>query len=187
MINTIKHEEYTLKGRRVILDTAELSPSNYETMLMTPGGYVEIASMSATTEAEALRHFAAIRAAYPPDKPKAKRAPGALTGRYAKLRDDLKKALDAGRAAEDANPEDGGTCNFDSAALSLPRWTAEKVKQAAKEAGTGCFIWNCYGSKLFVFGPDSRAQGNARSRNAKAMTAALRSMGYDAMDYCQMD
>ncbi len=134
MINTIKHEEYTLKGRRVILDTAELSPSNYETMLMTPGGYVEIASMSATTEADALRHFAEIRAA-----------------------------------------------------LSLPRWTAEKVKQAAKEAGTGCFIWNCYGARQFVFGPDSRAQGNARSRNAKAMTAALRSMGYDAMDYCQMD
>jgi len=187
MVNTVKHEEYTLKGRRVILDASELAPGSYETMLMTSGGYVEIASMRSATEAEALSHFAVIRAAYPPDKPKDKRAPGALTGRYAKLRDDLKKALAAGRAVEDANPEDGGTCNFDSSALSLPRWTAEKVKQAAKEAGTGCFVWNCYGSKQFVFGPDTRAQGNARSRNAEAMTAALRSMGYDAMDYCQMD
>lgn len=186
-INTVKHEEYTLKGRRVILDTAEIAPSVYETMLMTSGGYVEIASMTASTEAEALSHFSVIRAAYPPDKPKAKKAPGALTGRYAKLRDDLKKALDAGRAAEDASPEDDGTCNFDSASLSLPRWNAEKVKQAAKEAGTGCFIWNCYGSRQFVFGPNTSAQANARSRNAEAMTAALRSMGYDAMDYCQMD
>lgn len=186
-INTVKHEEYTLKGRRVILDTAELFPGNYETMLLRRSDGHEIASMRAATEAEALAHFSAIRAAYPPDKPKAKRAPGALTGRYAKLRDDLKKALEVGRAAEDANPEDGGTCNFDSAALSLPRWTAEKVKQAAKEAGTSCFVWNCYGSKQFVFGPNTRAQGNARSRNAEAMTRALRSMGYDAMDYCQMD
>ena len=40
---------------------------------------------------------------------------------------------------------------------------------------------------LFGFGPNSRAQANARSRNAEAMTRALRSMGYDAMDYCQMD
>lgn len=187
MITTVKHEEYTLKGRRVILDTAELFPSNYETMLLYASRGQEIAVMRATTEAEALRHFAAIRATYPPDKPKAKKAPGVLTGRYAKLRDDLKKALEAGRAVEDADPEDGGTCNFDSAALSLPRWNADKVKQAAKEAGTGCFIWNCYGSRQFVFGPSSRAQANARSRNAEAMTRALRSMGYDAMDYCQMD
>ena len=187
MVSTVKHKEYTLKGRRVILDASELAPGSYETMLMTSGGYVEIASMSAATEDEALRHFAMLLAAYPPDKPKVKRAPGALTGRYAKLRDDLKKALEAGRTAEDANPEDGGTCNFDSASLSLPRWNAEKVKQAAKEAGTGCFIWNCFGSRQFVFSPNTSAQANARSRNAAAMTAALRSMGYDAMDYCQMD
>ena len=93
MINTVKHEEYTLKGRRVILDTAELFPGNYETMLLYASRGQEIAVMRATTEAEALRHFAAIRATYPPDKPKTKSSPGALTGRYAKLRDDLKKAM----------------------------------------------------------------------------------------------
>ena len=63
----------------------------------------------------------------------------------------------------------------------------DAVVATAKEAGTGCFIGNCYGSRQFVFGPNSRAQANARSRNAEAMTRALRSMGYDAMDYCQMD
>ena len=187
MINTVKHEEYTYNRRRVILDTAEIFPGVYETMLLRSSNGEEIASMTATTEAEALAQFAEIRLTHRPDSERKAKAPAPLTGKYAKLRDDLKKALAAGRAVEDANPEDGGTCNFDSSALSLPRWTAEKVKQAAKEAGTGCFVWNCYGSKQFVFGPDTRAQGNARSRNAEAMTAALRSMGYDAMDYCQMD
>ena len=30
--------------------------------------------------------------------------------------------------------EDGGTCNFDSPSLLLPRWQEKKIKQAAKEA-----------------------------------------------------
>ena len=46
MVNTVKHKEYTLKGRRVILDASELAPGSYETMLMTSGGYVEIASIA---------------------------------------------------------------------------------------------------------------------------------------------
>lgn len=110
-----------------------------------------------------------------------------LTGKYAQLRDALITALEAGRAAEAANPEDGGTCNFDSAALQLPRWNAALVEQAAREAGTHCFVWTLWGSKSYVFGPSTRAQGNARSRNADAMVAALRQLGYDAYEYCQMD
>lgn len=113
--------------------------------------------------------------------------PAPLTGKYAKLRDDLRRALEAGRTAEDANPEDGGTCNFDSPALRLPHWTAEKVKQAAKEAGAGCFIWNCCGTKAYVFTPNTRAQGNARTRSAEEMTDALLAMGYDAITCFQMD
>ena len=110
-----------------------------------------------------------------------------LSGKYAKLRDDLRAALEAGRNAERENPEDGGTCNFDSVALSLPRWQAAKVEQAAKEAGTSCFSWDLFGGRRWVFGPDTRAQGNARTRNAEAMTRTLAGMGYQAMDYCQMD
>ena len=110
-----------------------------------------------------------------------------LPGKYARLRDDLRAALEAGRAAEAADPEDGGTCNFDAAALSLPRWSADLIRQAAQEAGTGCFSWDCYGKRLWVIGPDTRAQGNARSRNAEAMVRALQAAGYDALDYCQMD
>lgn len=185
MTETIKREEYTLKGRRVILDTARLAPGEYETMLFRSSDGLEIDSATAATEAEALAQYARIRAAYPPDAERP--APAQLTGKYAKLRDDLKIALAEGRAVETANPEDGGTCNFDSPALDLPRWNAVKVQQAAKEAGSGCFIWSLFGSRRFVFTPSTRAQGNARSRNAEAVTAALRRMGYTAFSYCQMD
>lgn len=33
-MNTIKHTEYKHNGRRVILDTCELAPGKYETMLL---------------------------------------------------------------------------------------------------------------------------------------------------------
>lgn len=38
-MNTIKHTEYKHNGRRVILDTCELAPGKYETMLLYPNGH----------------------------------------------------------------------------------------------------------------------------------------------------
>lgn len=109
-----------------------------------------------------------------------------LKGKYAKLAEDLRAALECGMAAERENPEDGGTCNFDAASICLPRWRKELVKQAAKEAGTVCRTWNCAGTR-YVFQPRTKGQANARCRNAKAMTRALHEMGYDAMCYYAMD
>ena len=177
---SIKHEEYTYRGRRVILDAAEIYPGEFETMIFRASDGDEIDSKTTNSKEVALAAFDTFRKAYPPDGE-------ALTGRYAKLRDDLRKALAAGVAAEAAEPEDGGTCNFDSAALYLPRWNARKVEQAAKEAGTQCSTWTLYGTKHFVFPPITHAQANAHSRNAEAVTAALKEMGYEAIDYCQMD
>lgn len=37
-MNTIKHTEYTHNNRRVILDTCELTPGRYETMLLSANG-----------------------------------------------------------------------------------------------------------------------------------------------------
>lgn len=111
-----------------------------------------------------------------------------LTGKYAKLRDDLKIAILAGKFAEQANPEDGGTCNFDSPTLILPRWRKALVKQAAEEAGTSCFEWKSFGiSGEFVFTPHARGQGNARTRNARAVMNMLKTMGYDASMYYYID
>lgn len=47
-MNTIKHTEYKHNGRRVILDTCELAPGKYETMLLYPNGE-EITSRTART------------------------------------------------------------------------------------------------------------------------------------------
>lgn len=38
-MNTIKHTEYKHNNRRVILDTCELAPGKYETMLLYPNGH----------------------------------------------------------------------------------------------------------------------------------------------------
>lgn len=169
-------------GKPIIIDSSEIVPNHFEIMAMRPGGD-ELESKTAFTIHEADAIYKAMVDRLTKPEP----AAPMLTGKYAKLRDDLKTALAAGRAAEDADPEDGGTCNLDSSALLLPRWNAAKVEQAASEAGTGCFVWNLCGTKRFVFIPNTKGQGNARSRNAEAMTKALRALGYDAFDYCQID
>lgn len=134
-MNTIKHTEYKYNGRRVILDTCELTPGKYETMLLYPNGH-EIACRTARTEADAIADFDELLTAYPADTKPA--APKPLTGKYAKLRDDLRKVYEIGKAAA-AQVEDGGTCNLDAPSLLLPRWQSAKIEQACKEAGCGCF------------------------------------------------
>lgn len=109
-----------------------------------------------------------------------------LTGKYAKLRDDLLAAYAETEHLE--NTEDGGTCNFDAPTLDLPRWNAEKIKQAAKEAGGSAFKWTWGGCTMgWVFSPRSSGQGNRRTRRAEAISAALKRRGYNAGMYCAMD
>lgn len=169
-------------ARPIVIDAAALSPGKFEIMAMRPDGR-EIECQTAYTLAEAEAVYAAMLAHHTQPAP----PPRPLSGKYAALRDALREALRVGRAAEDADPEDGGTCNFDSAALHLPRWNAALVRRAAQEAGTSCHSWQLGSSRLWVFVPNSSAQANARSRNAEAMTRALAAMGYDAVDYSQMD
>lgn len=81
-MNTIKHTEYKHNGRRVILDTCELAPGKYETMLLYPNGH-EIDCRTARTEADAIADFDELLTAYPADTKPA--APKPLTGKYAKI------------------------------------------------------------------------------------------------------
>ena len=180
----LHYEGLTVSGSNIIIDAAELYPGIFEVMAFHPSGR-ELASSTAYSLHEAEQIFNKLLTRYTVQPVAPKITP--LSGKYAKLRDDLVTALKAGRAAEEANPEDGGTCNFDSAAISLPRWRSALVERAAQEAGTRCFGWDLFGGRRYVFIPNTSAQGNARSRNAEAMVEALKSMGYDAMDYCQMD
>ena len=181
-MNTIKHTEYTHNGRRVILDACELASNHYETILLYPNGH-EITSRTARTEADAIADFDELLTAYPADTNPA--APKPLTGKYVKLRDDLRKVYEIGKAAA-AQVEDGGTCNFDAPSISLPRWQSAKVKQACKEAGCGCFEWKSFGRRWVI---SFRIAGQAYKREtaAEAMTKALAGMGYDALTYCAID
>lgn len=181
-MKTIKHTEYTHNGRRVILDACELASNHYETMLLYPNCH-EITSRTARTEADAIADFDELLTAYPADTKPA--APKPLTGKYAKLRDDLRKVYEIGKAAA-AQVDDGGTCNFDAPSISLPRWQSAKVKQACKEAGCGCFEWKSFGRRWVI---RFRIPGQAYKREAaaEAMTKALAGMGYDALTYCAID
>lgn len=180
-MKTIKHLEYTCNGRRAILDTCELALNHYETMLLSPSGH-EIACRTARTEADAIADFDELLTAYPADTKPA--APKPLTGKYAKLRDDLRKVYEIGKAAA-AQVEDGGTCNFDAPSISLPRWQSAKVEQACKEAGGDYFRWGY--SNRYVICLRLPGQAYKRETAAEAMTKALSDMGYDALTYCAID
>ena len=56
-----------------------------------------------------------------------------MQNRYEKLAADLRQAVQIARTVD--LDEDGGTCNFDSLELSLPRWPETKVKAAVKAVG----------------------------------------------------
>ena len=184
MTHSIKHEEYTYHGKLVILDAAQLAPDRYETMLLSRSGGTEYAVTVSTTEADALNAYDAIRAAHLPDNERPAPVPAPLTGKYAKLRDDLRRAHKIGLDAA-ALVDDGGTCNMDSPALRLTGWRQAKVEQACTEAGGGCFKWSCFNRYVICLPIPGQAYKNEVA--AEAMTKALTEMGYNAMTYCQMD
>ena len=171
--------EYIHTGRRVIVDTCELAPGKYETMLLYPNGH-EIACRTAGTEADGIADFDELLTAYPADTKPA--APKPLTGKYAKLRDDLRKVYEIGKAAA-AQVEDGCTCNLDAPSLLLPRWQSAKIEQACKEAGCGCFEWKSINPRCVICF-HIPGQAYKRETAAEVMPKALADMAYDALTDC---
>lgn len=107
-----------------------------------------------------------------------------LTGKYLKLAEDLAKAAEAARMT--VPPEDGGTCNFDSLMLYLPRWEAAKVKLAAEAAGI--YAGKCCGYKsTFTFSVPVFAQGYARTKQAEVMDRVMKDLGYESGVFYMMD
>lgn len=182
MIDGKLHDELTYKGKQIVVDTCDLGASchyRYETMAYYPNKGDEIESVNSATlekakfvHAEMLKKYQGHEAA-------------PLSGKYAKLRDDLKTALAATAYLEQT--EDGGTCNFDSPAMKLPRWNSKKIEQAAEEAGCGAWKWELWGNARWVIAFRSSGQANRRSRRADALVKALSGMGYDCTEYCAMD
>lgn len=164
------------KGKPIIVDMAFVY-GKYEVMALVKGGE-EIDSFATDDMAVAERVFNDMckRYSMPP-----------LKGKYAKLRDDISKAIKKARAAIAVDPEDGGTCNFDAPTLYLKGWNREKVQQAALEAGTDADPWGMWGRIEFVLSCGNVGQGNARTRYAEAMRDSLKNDGYDAGMYYAMD
>lgn len=186
------------KNGWIIIDTAKIESAIgpvYETMAMYERSGLDIEHIQTCDLNEARANHRAMVERYgreaaeyyaEQDAKREEQAKKPLTGKYAKLRDDLKAACEA--AAWTLNTEDGGTCNFDAPTIDLPRWNAEKIKQAAEEAGVGAFRWRWGGTILgWVFSPRFTGQGNRRTRHAEAMSAELSRRGYDAGMYYQMD
>lgn len=173
-----------IDGRSIpnaIIDTCQLSENKYETMILKHGkDYRTIYSTNLKHAEEAFNYFVKAYTT-PPEKP----VIPPLSSKYKKLSDDLKKAMEYAKHFDEG--EDGGTCNFDSPAIRLPHWIESKVKQAAEEAGSSAFKWDLYGNPRYVFAPPTKAQGNRRCRVTEAMCQALSNMGYDVLEYSQMD
>jgi hypothetical protein len=171
--------EYGSGKTRLIVDACQLSDDLYEVITMRPRGE-EVELVRVATEAEARAVYAQMADRY------AHVAETAMTPAMLRLVAALKSAAEAGRAA--LTGEDGGACNFDSPALSLPHMTEKQVKACAKAAGTTVFVWRLYSQRLLGFNvPVAGPQGNDRTRQAEAMTASLAAAGYDALTYSQMD
>lgn len=178
--NRIRQERYTYQGRPVLLSAVELSPGHFETALLSADCETEYAILHSESEATALSDFRHLRRTYRPDA----EIP-ALTGKYAALRDALQAAQAVGLAAA-ARVPDGGTCNLDAPAISLPRWRSALVEEAARQAGCGCFRWRSSGS-FYVFPLHTPGQANKRETAAEAATISLQAQGYDALTYSQID
>ena len=182
MINGRLHTEMKYHGKNIIIDACQLESGWYEVMVMYADGKnsgMEIESVKVDDLDDAEKAFNGMRYKYQDQELKE------LSGKYAKLRDDLIKVMEIGRQAD--SPEDGGTCNHDAPSIRGDGWREAMVKQAAKEAGTTVWKWKCYGSTHWVFGVPGGGQANRRTRKADAMTKALADLGWDALEYSSMD
>ena len=181
MIDSKYHFEGRDKsGKPIIIDIADIG-GRYEVMALRLNGS-EIACGVYRDLTDAIHAYDNMKILYALRE--GEDAP--LTGKYAKLRDDLNAALEAAKQAA-LDVDDGGTCNLDAAALSLPRWRKSLVEQAAKEAGTGCFSWQSFGGLRYVFTTPRVGQAHRNEVAAETMTSELSRRGYDAFCYQQMD
>lgn len=112
--------------------------------------------------------------------------------KYDKLAEDLRRAIeDTAYIEEDESIPDTGTCNLDTPGLFLNRWCEDKVKEAARRAGSYALkhedLTKYFGKTYFTFGFPTHHQGEVRTRRAEAICTALTDMGYDVFLYQAMD
>lgn len=108
--------------------------------------------------------------------------------KYEALRAALERAKIAAELAE--QPDDGGTCNFDSPTLDYRAMGLSKKKaiETIEQAGLNCFEWKSRGCifGLVICGM-TKGQGNCRTAMAEAFQKSLQSDGIESGMYYQMD
>lgn len=106
----------------------------------------------------------------------------------------LQQAILAADAIDAANPdnEDGGTCNFDSAYISVPgmrKAQGEEISAALAQYTVSFHDYHWHGRILML--NHGRGQANRRSRMATAayrsLVSSLQGSGVEAGQYLQMD
>ena len=109
--------------------------------------------------------------------------------KYAELIAALKraqvKAKEAGLLSDD-----GGTCNFDSPVLYMPKGTREAtMKKIGGAAGVRFFkLYNTAGGAWWtVHGDFISGQANRRTASAEAFAASLKADGFESDTYYQID
>lgn len=85
-------------------------------------------------------------------------------------------AIAAARAADPGQENDGGTANFDSLALRLPRLRDETVKAAADTYGVSCHRAQSWGPGWWLFSV-GRGQGARNTAMVKAAQKAVENSG----------
>lgn len=168
MIENMYHTERMHNGKPIIIDIAEMG-GHYEIAVLAKNGF-ELEMSTCYTIDEAEQIYTGYLQKYP-------ESPAPLTGKYQKLADDLKTAIEAGKAAEVGIDDNSGSSNLDCVIIWLPRWNHEKIRQAAKESGLNPVISKC-ASRGIILDPITNGQGEKRTKNAEAMEKTLKNLGY---------
>jgi hypothetical protein len=100
----------------------------------------------------------------------------------------FREAKAAALAADPGQEADGGSCNFDTAAIRLPSVREKFVQECAAEAGISASAFDWFGGRrwFFVF-VTMHGQANRRSIMAEAAYRRLKELGLHAAMYCQAD
>lgn len=100
---------------------------------------------------------------------------------------ELKKALLAAKQAAEKlkDTEDGGTCNFDTPILVLPKeWSVSNIYEAFEHTGLRADITRR--NFIRIYGA-VEGQGFRRTYMAEAFRDSLKAAGYDAIVEYRMD
>lgn len=101
--------------------------------------------------------------------------------------DQIKTAIRIADKALTENPEDGGTCNLDSAMVKREKYfTYDETLAMFKECGLYAYKgsgWN----KGWIIVPGNCGQANARTRWSEAFAKSLKRQGFETSMYYQCD